>query len=351
MNHSFNVAVAKEYGVDVATFIHHLRFWTLTNLANKNHIYDGYCWTYNTLDAFTHLFPYWSKKQLERIINNSIKYELIKKSNYNQTQYDRTCWYAFTPKGSSFYPELIEDKFIELLEKSISPNGEMEIPKWRNRNLQTATPIPDINPDTNPNDLPLPQISGENTFFSFSEKNLPQPNKMAVSIYTDKTILCDSEFFNPPTNLSVPKISSFESFWEIYPSKKAKKKCQEIWKRRKLDSIADYIIEKLNNQLKNDKQWREGIYIPNPSTYLNQDRWEDEVSSPKENIQAKQKNDNIKKQEELEKASQQRAQEQMQKYNQQKQDAKIYRAIQSEVIGNGKKPFQPTKDILDVLRK
>lgn len=144
-------------------------------------------------------------------------------------------------------------------------------------------------------------------------------------------------------------ISSFESFWKLYPSRKAKKKCQEIWKRRKLDDIGDYIIEKLEHQLKNDKQYKDGIYIPNPSTYLNQDRWEDEVTSAQETIKAKQKLDDAKKQAELEKISQQRAEYEANKYNQQKEDAKIYRAIQKAAL-NGKSEFQPTKKLLDILK-
>lgn len=143
--------------------------------------------------------------------------------------------------------------------------------------------------------------------------------------------------------------SSFESFWKLYPSKKAKKKCQEIWKRRKLDDIGDYIIEKLEHQLKNDKQYKDGIYIPNPSTYLNQDRWEDEVASAQETIKARQKLDDAKKQAELEKISQQRAEYEANKYNQQKEDAKIYRAIQKAAL-NGKSEFQPTKKLLDILK-
>ena len=67
----------------------------------------------------------------------------------------------------------------------------------------------------------------------------------------------------------------FEIFWNLYPSKKAKKKCEEIWKRRKLDSIAEEIIAKLKIQIETDDQFKRG-FIPNPTTYLNQDRWNDE---------------------------------------------------------------------------
>jgi hypothetical protein len=70
-------------------------------------------------------------------------------------------------------------------------------------------------------------------------------------------------------------IVHFERFWEIYPKKVNKKGCEAKWKSLKLDSKIDLIIDKLKKQCLS-KQWIEG-FIPNPLTYLNQERWEDET--------------------------------------------------------------------------
>ena len=69
----------------------------------------------------------------------------------------------------------------------------------------------------------------------------------------------------------------FEEFWKAYPQKADKKKAQAIWKRRKLDQKAETIITDVLNRIANDKKWADG-YIPNPTTYLNGDRWEDEMN-------------------------------------------------------------------------
>jgi len=76
----------------------------------------------------------------------------------------------------------------------------------------------------------------------------------------------------------------FEAFWHAYPIKKAKKTCYEKWNNKKLDSIADEIINKLHAQILNDRSWKEG-YIPNPLTYINQERWNDDIDTtmPKTN--------------------------------------------------------------------
>lgn len=144
-----NSNIAVHSGVDVALFIHQLSQWTFLNLANKNHIYDGHAWSYNTLEAYEAIFPFWTKRQLERIINKAIADGLVLKENYNKNRYDRTCWYAMTGKAMAFYPELLTQKNLKTLYLSISPNGEMNFTEWRNVFLQTVTPIPTDNTTSN----------------------------------------------------------------------------------------------------------------------------------------------------------------------------------------------------------
>lgn len=84
----------------------------------------------------------------------------------------------------------------------------------------------------------------------------------------------------------VPKGTTlFNAFWDLYPMKKGKKKALAIWKCENLDTHADVIMEKLKTQVEKDDQWKQG-YIPNPSTYLNGERWLDEITKPKPKTQA-----------------------------------------------------------------
>lgn len=130
MNHSFSKEVAVKYGVDEAILLENLNFWLSKNEANEKHFYDGEYWTYNSSKAFIGLFPYWSKNQIERIIKSLKEKELIITGNYNATPYDRTRWFAFTRKAKSLYG-----------------NAEMEIVEIANEDMETKTPIPDINTD------------------------------------------------------------------------------------------------------------------------------------------------------------------------------------------------------------
>jgi hypothetical protein len=94
MNHSFDIATAKKYGVEEAVFIENMRFWIEKNKANERHFYEGRYWTYNSAKAFTQLFPYWTTSQVNRIIKKLETAGVLLPGNFNQSAYDRTKWYS-----------------------------------------------------------------------------------------------------------------------------------------------------------------------------------------------------------------------------------------------------------------
>ena len=126
MQHLFDVEVAKVIGVEEAIFLKNMAYWVLLNKANKRNFHENYYWTHNTLDAFTEIFPYWSRRQIERIINNLIKKKVIHKGNFNRNKNDRELWYTITENGA------------KLLNIDISPNGEMDFTKRGNGFHQTV---------------------------------------------------------------------------------------------------------------------------------------------------------------------------------------------------------------------
>lgn len=150
MEHQFNTEVAKDFDIMVATLLQNLKFWTLNNLANKRNIHDGLCWTYNTVEAYGLLFPYWTRHQIEHLLKKCEKEGLIQVGNYNATKYDRTKWYALTPKSYQYFPELLKEHFVDLLYSTISENSEINLGDFRNQFLNFPRPIPDSNPDIKP---------------------------------------------------------------------------------------------------------------------------------------------------------------------------------------------------------
>ena len=72
--------------------------------------------------------------------------------------------------------------------------------------------------------------------------------------------------------ISLVVYDDFDTFWQSYPQKVGKEAARKSW--HKLKPNINKILSALSWQIESD-QWRKG-YIPNPATYLNQGRWQDE---------------------------------------------------------------------------
>lgn len=75
--------------------------------------------------------------------------------------------------------------------------------------------------------------------------------------------------------------SPFEQFWAVYPKKVGKDAAQKAFDKRKPDDgLLAAMLSTLAVQV-NSSQWTkdEGQFIPNPATWLNQGRWQDEVTA------------------------------------------------------------------------
>lgn len=129
MEHSFDIEVAKEYGVQPAILLKNIYFWISKNRANEINYYDGNYWTYNSKKAFAELFPYMNARQVDYALKKLIDDGLIITGNYNKVGYDRTLWYAITKKGYS-----------------ILQNCNMDVAKLFDGNDNNAQPIPDNKP-------------------------------------------------------------------------------------------------------------------------------------------------------------------------------------------------------------
>ena len=92
----FNAELAEKYGVDGAVLLHSMAFWIAKNRANRRHFHEGRYWTYNTLKALSELFPFWSARQLERILRNLKEAGALLTGNFSEDRTDRTVWYALS---------------------------------------------------------------------------------------------------------------------------------------------------------------------------------------------------------------------------------------------------------------
>jgi len=118
----FNGELARRYGVDEAVFLHSLVFWVEKNRANGRNFHDGRYWTYNSKKALARLFPFWTERQLDRIIASCKEQGAVLTGNYNQDGRDRTIWYAVSDRVLAVYSAPEPDQPVDCN----PPIGEMQ---------------------------------------------------------------------------------------------------------------------------------------------------------------------------------------------------------------------------------
>lgn len=140
MNHSFNVEIAKEFGIEKAVILENFYFWIKKNKANKRNMHEGKVYTYNTAEAFAELFPYIKERKIAQILREMENEDglLISGQFHN---YDRTKSYTLTDYAMSFF----EPSNIQNFDNGKSENCTMEYQE----NVSCLNT--DINADVNSN--------------------------------------------------------------------------------------------------------------------------------------------------------------------------------------------------------
>ena len=142
MQHHFDVELAQKYGVAEAILLNHFEYWIELNRSNEKNFYDGRYWTFNSMKAFSKIFPYMTEKKIRNALKHLQDEGLIVTGNYNKLAYDRTLWYAFSD-----------------LAESILPKGQMEDPEMANGYFQKVEPIPDNKPDNDTDRVALKRFT------------------------------------------------------------------------------------------------------------------------------------------------------------------------------------------------
>lgn len=135
--YSFDADLAAEYGVPEAIFVHHLYWWVRKNSANNCNLKDGRYWTYNSVAALTEYFPFWSRRQIEGVINRCREKGLTLTATHSDDRRDRTTWYTITDVVFHAYRSAEkkppkEDKICDQMGKCNTPKTDASSPKWGN---------------------------------------------------------------------------------------------------------------------------------------------------------------------------------------------------------------------------
>ena len=191
MTHTFKIDIASIYGIEEAIVIDKLVGWIDHNEANNQNFHDGRFWTYNSCKGLIRQFPYMKEGKIKRILSRLVEIGLLMKGNYNENQYDRTSWYAFTDEGRAF----VKKYYIHCS-------------KMANGKVKNGRPIPNNQPN-NQQYIFTPSDEGNDAGLFDDDANAT-------------LTMLSSEELNPMGRPATPTADEFEDLWLMYERKGSK---------------------------------------------------------------------------------------------------------------------------------
>lgn len=79
-----------------------------------------------------------------------------------------------------------------------------------------------------------------------------------------------------PNSSAQRSASRFDEFYQAYPKRVGRKRACAAWGIQGLDDHADKLIADVKRRALEDGRWLDG-YVPDPVTYLEEERWTDEI--------------------------------------------------------------------------
>jgi hypothetical protein len=115
---SFSVEHAEKYGLNEAIMIHHFQHWIEYNRTMKRNLIEGRTWTYQTQEEIAGHFTFWTRDQVQYLLNKLVDKGILRKGNFNKNTFLRTQWYAFE-----------NEKMFTKVEISTMDSGKVHNPK------------------------------------------------------------------------------------------------------------------------------------------------------------------------------------------------------------------------------
>jgi len=168
---TFDVEVAKEYGLECAVLFQAIGYWAKHNRSKPDRQRDGKAWMYMSRREWLEEFGYIGEGTLRSSLETLAEAGLIERGHYSEGMYARTTWYTLTAAGWELWLK--------------QPKGSAEIAKGFGENSQTIT---DTHSTTTNSTIP-PTPKGEPDGFEeiwkvkWSRGTAPNPRQPALKAY------------------------------------------------------------------------------------------------------------------------------------------------------------------------
>lgn len=229
-------SLACSLGLNESIFVQQLHFW----LKQSKHEHDGERWVYNTYAQWQEQFPFWTERIIRSLVVSLESLGIIISTDqYNRVKVDRTKWYR------------IDYKVLRavLAADATTDNSEEPGDEKGMTNQQFSSPL-----DVTKNVTSVPETT------------------QRLSTETTNTLKRER----------VERLrEEFERFWLLYPNKSNKKTARNAWlKLNPNDELIEVLAVRVGVHSMSD-QWQRGV-IPHASTWLNGERWNDELPAARE---------------------------------------------------------------------
>lgn len=103
--HSFNVSIAKAFGLTEAILLQNFHYWHQCNKGNDNMFKDGRVWFFRSVAQIVECYPYLSSDKVRYAIDRLIESGFMLKGNYSEDKMKKASWYSLSDKALSLFGE------------------------------------------------------------------------------------------------------------------------------------------------------------------------------------------------------------------------------------------------------
>lgn len=215
-----NPQLAERIGLNEAIVLQQLKYWLSETGAGVEHA--GRRWIYNSVEQWQQQFPFWSVDTVKRALKSLQNQGIVLVEQLAKSRHDHTNHYAINYESSALIDQ---------------------------GNLHQS-----------------------------DQGNLPQSSGASCTDLTKTTTETTQEITKP--TVTEGEEERFAQFWSKYPKKVQRKDALKAWTKLKpsADLFAQIMTALGNHMASHDWLKENGRYIPNGATWINGERWLDEVN-------------------------------------------------------------------------
>ena len=103
--HSFNVSIARAFGLTEAILLQNFHYWHQCNKGNDDMFKDGRVWFFRSIAQIVECYPYLSPDKVRYAIDRLIESGFLLKGNYSEDKLKKACWYSLSDETLSLFGE------------------------------------------------------------------------------------------------------------------------------------------------------------------------------------------------------------------------------------------------------